>query len=191
MPDQSRGRRAFGPVVLAGLAGGTLAAVGGTRPWAVAQGGDHAVAASYALTDAGEMPSATAAALVVLACWGVVLVSRGRVRRAVAVLGAVAAAGVVAAVVIGWSTTAEAVRGSDLALAGAAGVGHTGWFWASAAGAVLALVAGVSAVLLVPQWPEMGSRYDGPAAGRAPVEPGEASNLELWRAMDDGHDPTA
>ena len=38
--------------------------------------------------DAGEMPLAAALGLVVLACWGVVLVTRGRVRRAVAVLGA-------------------------------------------------------------------------------------------------------
>jgi hypothetical protein len=45
----------------------------------------------------------------------------------------------------------------------------------------------------------MGSRYDAPAGregGRtteddAPTPPEETSNLDLWKALDEGHDPTA
>ena len=72
------------------------------RPWGLA---------------AEQMPVAGALALVVLACWGVVLVSRGRVRRAVAVLAALAAAGIVASVVIGFSSVPDALR-ADLLAAG-------------------------------------------------------------------------
>lgn len=196
-PATPPGRRTFGPVVLVGLAGGTLAAVGGSRPWAeVAGGSDQAGAVlGYSLGDTGEMPAATAAALVVLACWGVVLVTRRRVRRAVAVLGAVAAVGLAAAVVVGWSSTVDDLRDAYTAASSTAEVGRTGWFWASAVGALLTLVASVLAVRLVPQWPEMGSRYDAPTGGTGadpvarPVE--EATNIDLWKAMDEGHDPTA
>ncbi|MDN4173069.1 Trp biosynthesis-associated membrane protein [Nocardioides sp. SOB77] len=190
------GRRTFGPVVLLGLAGGTLAAVGGSRPWAEAgDDGGAAALAGYALSDAGEMPAATAAALVVLACWGVVLVTRRRVRRGVAVLGAVAAVGLVAAVVVGWSATVDDVRALYDDTGTVPDIGRTAWFWASALGSVATLVASVLAVRLVPTWPEMGTRYDAPAgaagAPAATVPPEDATNIDLWKAMDEGRDPTA
>ncbi|MCR6031999.1 hypothetical protein GGQ22_11130 [Nocardioides sp. zg-579] len=189
-------RKTFGPVVLAGLAGGTLAAVGGSRPWAEAgSDGGAAALAGYAVSDAGEMPAATAAALVVLACWGVVLVTRRRVRRAVALLGAVAALGLVVAVVAGWSSTVEDVQAVYAGSGVEPDITRTAWYAASALGAVLTLVASVLAVRLAPAWPEMGSRYDAPAGGPAApakaVAPEDASNIELWKAMDEGHDPTA
>ncbi|MDN4163152.1 Trp biosynthesis-associated membrane protein [Nocardioides abyssi] len=190
-------RRTFGPLVLAGLAGATLAAVGGSRPWAEAAAGSGGEAAflGYAAGDTGEMPAATAVALVVLACWGVLLVTRRRVRRAVAVLGAVAALGLVAAVVVGWSSTVDDVRAAYDATGSTPEVGRTAWLWASALGSLVTLVASVAAVRLVPGWPEMGSRYDAPAGGPAAapeaVAPEDATNIDLWKAMDEGRDPTA
>src|SRR4051812_39678214 len=90
-------RRTFGPVVLLGLAGGTLAAVAGEKP-AVSGSGAAARAISGRLVSFdAHMPLVTALALVVLACWGVVLVTRGRVRRGVAVLSTLAAAGALVA----------------------------------------------------------------------------------------------
>ena len=84
-------RRTFGPVLLLGLAAGTLAAVAGSKPWvepSSADGQTQAFARFVAVGgDSGELPVATSLALVALACWGVVLVTRARVRRAVAVLG--------------------------------------------------------------------------------------------------------
>ena len=68
------------------------------------------------------------------------------------------------------------------------------WFWAAAAGALLSLVATGLAVWWAPAWPEMGSRYDAPAGTTAPTpaaDPAEQSNLELWKAIDEGRDPTA
>jgi uncharacterized membrane protein (TIGR02234 family) len=186
-------RRTFGPVVLLGLASATLVAVAGNRTWAEADSGSARDLSSLALSvDAGKMPAATAAALVLLASWGVVLVTRGRVRRAVAALGALAALGCLASVVVGWSSVVDALRG-DLASFGVTGVsiGHTAWFWAAAVGAVLALGSSVAAVALAPHWPEMGSRYDAPGTATPPAPAAEdQSSLDLWKAMDEGRDPT-
>ena len=199
MPERDPRRRTFGPVVLLGLAGGGLAAVAGNRAWARGHGDAADRLAGMPLADeAGKVPAAGALALVVLACWGVVLVTRGRVRRAVAGLGAVASVGILVAVVTGWSSSVDSLRG-DLAQVGTGGsVDHTAWVWVTALGALLSLVATVLAVRWAPGWPEMGSRYDAPAAGTAgatgrpapPADPAEQSSLDLWKAMDEGRDPT-
>ncbi len=49
------------------------------------------------------------------------------------------------------------------------------------------------AVRWVRHWPEMGSRYDAPGAAAETAEPPpeDRSNLDLWKAMDEGRDPTA
>jgi uncharacterized membrane protein (TIGR02234 family) len=193
-PHADRRRRTFAPVLLLGLAAGALSAVAGTKPWAEVT--DPAVGAVALTPDAelGQMPLAGSLSLLVLAAWGVVLVTRGRVRRAVAVVGAVAAVGVLVTVVVGWSSTVadfEALPGQTQPPETA----HTGWFWAAAVGAVLSVVATVLAVRLVPYWPAMGSRYDAPAARPAASpsvgDPGDAADGELWRAIDEGRDPTA
>jgi uncharacterized membrane protein (TIGR02234 family) len=194
MPERSR-RRTFGPVVLLGLASAGLLAVAGNKSWAEASGDSAGQLSSLALSvDAGKAPAAGALALVVLAAWGVVLVTRGRVRRAVAVLGVLASAAALVAVVAGWGSVVDTLR-LDYADVGQDNVpiSHTGWFWAAAVGAVLSLVATTLAVRWAPSWPEMGSRYDAPAGATAPTpaDPAEQSNLELWKAIDEGRDPTA
>ncbi len=199
-PVRDPRRRTFGPVVLLGLAAGTLAAVAGNRAWARGHGQAADRLAGMPLADeAGKVPAAGALALVVLACWGVVLVTRGRVRRAVAALGALASVGILVTVVTGWSSAVDSLR-SDLAQVGTVGsVDHTAWAWLTGVAALASLAATVLAVRWAPGWPEMGSRYDAPTAGggAAPAEPGEPadpadrSSLDLWKAMDEGRDPTA
>jgi uncharacterized membrane protein (TIGR02234 family) len=203
-------RRTFGPVVLAGLASGALVAVAGDRAWAAAddpgRSGTDAilgVVSGVGADDAARMPLATALALVVLACWGVVLVTRGRFRRVVAALALVAAVGALATAVVGWFSVPDALR-DELVGTGVdhPGVHHTAWYWAALVGTLLASVAAWLAVRWVPTWPEMGSRYDAPAVGSsaagepparsgAAEEPGEQSSLDLWKAIDEGRDPTA
>ncbi|MBM9460514.1 Trp biosynthesis-associated membrane protein [Nocardioides sp. zg-536] len=196
----SRARRTFGPAVLAGLAGGGAAAVGGHRAMlAVPQ---------ETLTAAGGLPLGLAErsaqfalsgalALVVLACWGVLLVTRGVVRRVVAVLAALAAAGVVAVVVTGGflqDEDAAADLAVRLGLNGAAiSVERTSWLWLTLAGGLLALAAAVVAVRNLRSWPEMGTRYDAPGAEtpHSQARPEDQSNLDLWKSLDDGDDPTA
>lgn len=191
-------RRTFGPVVLLGLASGTLAAVAGAKPWVRPSAGDGTTAAlaEFLATgaDRGEVPVVTSLALVALACWGVVLVARGRVRRAVAGLGALASLGALAAVVDAWLRLADRVRTDVSASVGqGVDVGHTAWAYAGTLGVVLLVAATLTAVRVVPAWPEMGARYDSPTGAPEPVAPSveDASSLDLWRAIDAGEDPTA
>ena len=189
-------RPGFAPVVLVGIASAALCAAAGNQPWATGTG-DRATgfATLSATEESGQVPAATAAALVVLACWGVLLVTRGRVRRVVAGLGALAAMGVVAAVVVGFWSAPDSVREAYAQLGiDDPEVSRTGWYWLVTAVSPLSMVATVLAVRLVPSWPEMGSRYDAPAVGVDPsgaASAEEKSPLDLWKAMDEGRDPTA
>jgi hypothetical protein len=176
-------RRTFAPVVVAaGMASGVVAWAG-IQPWHVPTGtGAYrcdapCVGSSY---DAGNGWSF---GLVMLACLGVVLVSRGRLRRLACIVGLLAAIGAVVAVVESFVNGAEEVR--DLVQqvgASAPDVSTTGWFWIGAVGSVAGVLAWLAAVAYVTSWPEMGQRYDRPQSD-APED--------LWKAMDHGHDPTS
>lgn len=188
-------RRSFGPVVLLGLGSGALCAVASSRPWAqVTDAPEDSLEATAALagsTDA-QMPLAAALSLVVLAAWGVLLVTRGRVRRAAAVIGMLAAAGVVATVVVGYDATRDALA-AGFAEVGADEVrtAATGWFWAAAVSSLGSVVAAGLAVRLVSGWPAMGSRYDAPGSAAPAPDPDDAGSGDLWRSIDEGRDPTA
>lgn len=189
-------RRTFGPVVLLGLAASGVVAFGGTRAWVDtggATGGVNGLGQSGMATtaDLGTSPLAGALGLVLLACWGVVLVTRRWFRRGVAVLAAVTALGVVATVVTGARTLPDDVA------AELAGTGQSvdptlaPWLFVTGAAAVVALLAAVAAVRLAPSWPEMGARYDAPAdATEAAAVEQPRTSLDLWKALDEGHDPT-
>ncbi len=206
---QGRRRGTFGPVVLVGLVGAALAAVAGGKPWVSGRSGafdtsaedNQAMVSTLSANGAGESPLALALALVVLACWGVLLVTRGRFRRAVAVLSLVASLGLVAATVEGYwslpSKLADALQ--ELSGADTASTGFTGWYAAALVAAVLCVAATLAAVRLVPTWPEMGSKYDAPAGARAADDRAATDegaevptdNIDIWNALDEGRDPTA
>lgn len=192
-------RKTFAPVLGLGVAAGILAAVAGNRTWVV----DTSLPAGSdplgAVAEAGEMPLALALSLVVLACWGVILVTRGVFRRGVAVLSVLASAGLLATVVVGSLTLPDQVvaafpegarRTTDVNI-----TETTGWFWAAAVAAVLSLAAAAAAVRWVGHWPEMGSRYDAPGSAeenRADAASDEdQASLDLWKSIDEGRDPTA
>lgn len=192
MAERTEQRRTFGPVVLLGLASGALAAVAGSKPWISATGSSSFPGgARLALADVTSMPLAAALSLVVLACWGVVLVTRGWVRRSVAVLGAVAALGLLVTTVVGFWTLPDQLRAAmeQFLADGDHDITFTGWYAAALVGAVGSVVATALAVVKIPSWPEMGTRYDSPTGESAPVEP--EGNIEIWKALDEGHDPTA
>jgi len=183
-------RRTFGPVVLVGVLAGVAAAVAGTQPWATVDGSSGTGESSaYASTlslaaESGEVPAANALALVGLACWGVVLVTRGRFRRYVAVLGLIAALGTLATVVVSYGSAARNVRSAfeDLGITADVDVTRSGWFWIGAVAALVSVAAWAAAVRFVRHWPEMGTRYDAPA---------ERSEGDLWKVLDEGRDPTS
>src|SRR4051794_26890551 len=91
-----RRRRSFAPLVVVGLGSAGLTALAGHKPWVGF--GDHGV-----VSTAGALgrPEVEALGLVALASWGVVLVTRGKVRRAVALLAALAGLGAAALAVHG------------------------------------------------------------------------------------------
>lgn len=181
--------RTYGPTVLLGLAGAGLAAVAGARTWATTEADAAGIRVEAAVSGAESQPLVVALALVALAAWGVVLVMRGRLRRLVAAVGLLASAGALLNVVLGF----DAVQ--DDALEAAVARGATGdtfdtaltaWYYLAGLGALLALAAFAVAVVRAPGWPAMGAKYDAPA-GRA-VPPGDE---DMWRALDEGRDPTS
>lgn len=177
----------FGPVVLAGLASGALTAVASAKPWFRAAVDAQLLPGVRDADTSADMPLALALALVVLAGWGAVLVSRGRARRLVLAVAAAAAVGVVACVVAAPLTLPDDVRGRLLPGTDEVAVSATGWYVAAAVAAVLSAAFLAAAWVLVPRWPTMSNRYDAPGGGPA-AEPRTAT--ELWKALDEGHDPT-
>jgi uncharacterized membrane protein (TIGR02234 family) len=137
------------------------------------------------------VPLAGALGLVALAAWGVLLVTRGRVRRAVAVLAALAGAGLVVAAVTGRSEALRSARHATVDLGRTpAGAHTTGWWWVALVASLVALAAAAVAVRRCRSWPEMGSRYDAPAGRAGAQEPEDMEGIDLWRAIDQGRDPT-
>jgi uncharacterized membrane protein (TIGR02234 family) len=193
-------RRTFVPTVLAGLAGAGLVAIAGNKAW-VSPAGDSANSAVtqliQAAADKSGSSASTAIALVVLAAWGVVLVTRGRFRRVIAWFGAAVALVLFVVVVAGWNVARQQLLDEYAPYADThPDTSWTVWAYLAALGAVLALGAGVLAVRYVRQWPEMGSRYDAPTAAATstatpdqPVE--EQSSIDIWKSLDEGEDPTA
>ena len=188
-------RRTFGPVVLVGLASAGLAAWAGNQDWATfdqqPDPGTGSEAYESAITVGfSSLPSAplvSALAYVVLAAWGVLLVSRGRVRRSMAVLAALASLAMLVAAVVAFASATGTLT-EPLAQAGLDGsVERTPWPYVAIVVSAVSLAACVAAVRLVPEWPEMGSRYDAP--GSSPPQ-GDAGDLDIWRALDQGRDPT-
>lgn len=167
-------KRTFWPVVLVGVAGAGLAAYAGSKNWIALTGTSHPTA-----TVAPDLtsPATTSLALVALAAWGVVLVTRGWVRRGVAVLSGIAALGPVPGL---WGSAHHLV------------ITHapshtTAWPWIAAAALIAAAAAAVLAVVWAPSWPEMGSKYDAP---QAPAGLDTDDNSGLWRQLSEGRDPT-
>jgi uncharacterized membrane protein (TIGR02234 family) len=202
-PAHDRRRSSFGPVVLVGLASAGLAAVAGSKPWVSGESGgvrsdDGGVMGSILSIDSvAESPLAAALSLVVLACWGVLLVTRGRFRRAVAVLALVTALGLVAATVEAFFNLPDALADSLLEVSGVdtASTSLTAWYPVALLAALASVATSLAAVRLVGSWPEMGTKYDAPTgapgADDTATEEPPTENIDIWKALDEGRDPTA
>ncbi len=176
-----------------GLAGAGLSAMAGNEDWVTVgscEGGANVF--THALGEPG-LQAAGAVALALLASWGVLLVTRGRVRRAAALVAALLSVGQVAAVLTSVRVERDNLHGSLADLGVSCGLELTGWFWVAVVALPFAVVPAVAAAWLVPSWPEMGRKYDAPAdtAPEPEKAPEEQENLDLWKAMDEGRDPTA
>lgn len=191
-------RRTFVPVLLPGVAASALAAVAGARVWAHLDGATLAARLPLdrgTLETAGQVPLASALSLVCLAGWGALLVTRGRFRRVIATVGLVSALALLAVAVRAAWGAPDAVRralGTQLGLGpdspGSTPISLTGWFWVSLVATVVVVATFAAAIRFAAAWPAMGARYDAPGATPAATQP--RTNLEIWKAIDEGHDPT-
>lgn len=181
------GRRShYGTAVATGLLTAGLTSVAAGKPWFHATV-DYKLAPGVRESDrAADMPLALALSLVVLAGWGVLLVTRGRIRRVVAGVALLAGVGVVACVALAPFILPDQVRGQLLGGSTDAAVSPTGWYLTAAIAAVLAVPVLVLACLRSPVWPTMSSRYDAPGSDVAEIR----TDTDLWKALDEGHDPT-
>jgi tryptophan-associated transmembrane protein len=178
-------RRLFWPVLVLGVGAGAATAVAAARPWGSATAPVAGqLSREVAARGTDVAPLALALALVALAAWGTVLVLRRRARRVMAVVGLLAALGVVATLVASYSRISEVA----LDLAGNAAGGSASlspWFVVCLVSAVLEVVAFGLATWLLPAWPEMAARYDAPGGPDRALD-----QTDLWKALDEGHDPT-
>ncbi len=195
--QHGRARRSYAGTVLVGLATAALAAVAGSRSWATGHASAGGLHVHASATGSQAAPLVSALALVALAGWGVVLVTRRAARRAVAVVGLLAGVGAAVAAVLGRSQAGDHVTRSLLAQGAGTGplTGDTnGWPVVAVVTGLVTAGAFMVAVLEAPTWPEMGSKYDAPAAradGGGPAPEGDAHGPDMWRALDEGHDPTS
>jgi hypothetical protein len=178
-------RTGFAPTVALGLVAATLSSVASAKPWFRAAI-DHKLVAGVSDPDkTADMPLALALSLVVLAGWVAALVTRGRVRRAVTGLALASALGVVACAVTAPFTLPDQIRANLPGGSDDVSVSPTGWFVAAAIAAALSVAVLALAWRWSPRWPTMSSRYDAPAARAA-----TPSDTDLWKALDEGRDPT-
>lgn len=145
--------------LVAGLAGGALVTLGSRRPWQPVD----LVAGVGTTPQAQESVAGSLGAVILLGAL-VVGVTRAVGRRVTGAVVALAAVGVLAAVL-----TADGA--------------WAGWRGVVLAGAVLGLGSGALAAARGHRWASMGGKYDAP--GSRP-----AHESDPWRALDRGEDPT-
>ena len=189
-------RRLYAPVVLGTLAAGGLAFFAAGRTWAESEvKADGLAAATVSVSGSDAQPLVSALALVVVTTALAILAAGPRLRRFVGGLTMlVAVVGVIAVPRSGSGRLADALTSAaekSPAYTGPSSLGdvsHGVWDLVTIAAFVIALALGAVTVKLGPRWPTMSTRYDAPSS-RPPKE--IRSDTDLWKAMDDGQDPTA
>lgn len=187
-----RGTQGYAASLIAGLLAATSVVVAATRPWVTATAVQPNLPRLEVAVDGTTLsPLAGAMGLVILAAFGAVVATRGRVRRILGVV-IVASAGLVLVVAISPGDESQAVR-TALAARGWIG-GHyetagSPWRLLVVVGAIVCMAAGVSTACFGHRWATMGKRYDAPQP-ESHHDGGELTDTDLWRALDHGHDPT-
>ena len=190
------------------VAGAILMLVGYAATWAVATvpvfSGDASggPVGEVALSGRDLAPIGFAAGWVALAGAAGLLATRTWGRRvigAVVALGAATAGATALAFALSGSAFIEAAL-SARSITGveASAVATTAWWVAALAGALLAAVAGLLALLRGPSWPRLSGRYErasgGASAGGGTVDSqgpaGAVGGIAAWDALDRGEDPT-
>jgi uncharacterized membrane protein (TIGR02234 family) len=192
--------------VLVALAGALLTLVTVGREWA--HGTTQGVFSSTTVTVSGRTLTAAPYALALVAAAGALalLATRRFGRALVALLLVLAGFGIVGSSLGRLGGLHAALAASAATMVGhtnptVTGVSSTFWPYVAAVGGALVAAAGIVAVARGQRWPGMSSRYDAPAAsdgatgGRPPraADPEDANAVarSLWDAVERGEDPTA
>ncbi|MGH3471171.1 MAG: Trp biosynthesis-associated membrane protein [Nocardioidaceae bacterium] len=182
-------------MLVLGLLGALGVTVGSSRPWASAQALVTGLPPLHATATGSDLaPAAGALGVVMLAAFGAVIATRGRVRQALAVLVFAASVAVLVAAL-------DPARAHGILAAGLSAKGWTGaafststepWRWLVVVSSVACAVAGAATSVHGRRWATMGSKYDAPGAPdeRVTATPAEMSEAQAWRAIDLGDDPT-
>ena len=188
-------RRLYGPSVLAGIVVGGFAFFAAGRVWGTTEVSASGLPSdTVTVTGTEALPVVGALALVIVAGSIAVLAASARFRRIVGVVLTITGlVGAVLAFLYGdpvLDALDTAVKESP-AFTGSNSpdvFGMTGWPIAAASAFILATILGIVVMKYGRQWPTMGRKYDAPAA-RTPVEDPK-SEADLWKALDEGRDPT-
>jgi uncharacterized membrane protein (TIGR02234 family) len=196
-------RRGLVIALVGGLAAGGLALLGVSRPWATVEIAATGVPrATIETAGTSAVPWVGALTLVVLAGALAIIPTGAATRRVVGALIVLAAVGVTVGTLFAGPAIDDALAG-DLAQSPAsggvddqqavAGADHPAWRWLTLGGGVAGVAVGLLVVARGQRWPTMGSRYDAPTKGSGPDGSGStgSDDADLWRAMDEGRDPTA
>lgn len=188
-------RRLYGPSVLGAMATGGLTLLASSRTWAHTKVEASGVpTASIDVSGSDAVALVPALALVIVAAALAVLAASLRIRRVVGMLIVVVAViGIVVVLRAGGSLESAvdtAVKDSPAFIGSNApdAVAHSAWRWVAAVGFVLSALVGAVIIRFAGAWPTMGRKYDAPKA-HTPKEEIE-SEADIWKALDDGKDPT-
>ncbi len=193
-PLGPRARRWYVPTVLGMLASGGIAFFAASRQWVGATvASDGLPSDQIALSGTDAVPLVSALALVVVTAALAVLATGGRLRRLVGVVAVVAAvAGLWVVVTSGGAIDrafGDAVAESPAFTGGTDPASDRSVLWPAVAAVAFAVstALGVLTAVVGHRWPTMGRRYESPAAA-APTAP--RTEAEIWKALDEGRDPT-
>lgn len=188
-------RRLYGPSVLGAMATGGLAFLAATRTWASATVTATGVPTDQVeVTGSDAVPLASAFALVIVAAALAVLAASVRVRRLVGlfIIG-VALAGLVVVMTAGNDVdeaVTRAIRESPAFIGTNVPdlIENGPWRFVAAAAFLLAILIGAVITRFAGEWLTMGRKYDAPKAHAATEE--ISTEADIWKALDDGRDPT-
>jgi uncharacterized membrane protein (TIGR02234 family) len=187
-------RRLYAPVVLGTLAAGGLAFFTASRTWAHARiAAEGLPPDTVKVSGSDAQPIVTALALVAVTAALAVLASSPRLRRVMGVFTVIVALAGIVVVLTGGSSVDDAVAKAvkvSPAFTGSNTPATHHTIWLALTVVAFVLVAGLGAVTarFGPIWPTMGSRYDAPRVRAAKEAP--QTDADMWKALDEGHDPT-
>ena len=188
-------RRLYAPVVLGTLAAGGLAFFALGRTWARSKVvADGLTTDKVSATGSDAHPLASALALVIIASALAILAASKRIRRAVGVLTFVVALAGIWIIVLGGDALDDTLTAAVEKSPAFTGGNHpdvvveTSWRFVAVIAFAAAAILGAATTRWAPQWPTMSSRYDAP-----PVRPSAQQTQDdhdMWKALDEGRDPT-